>query len=76
MKFKDIFQYTLGAIVVIGFITLAVFLILSGKYAEAVNLMIGSVISSFSLVLGYFYGSSKGSSDKTDAMNKQLENKP
>lgn len=72
MRFKDIFQYILGAIVVFGFIALAVFLIMSGKYESAVNLMIGAVISSFTMVLGYFYGSSKGSADKSEEMHKQL----
>jgi hypothetical protein len=75
MKVKEIYMYVLGAIVVIGFIVLSVFLILSGKYPDAVNLMIGSIISSFTIVLGYFYGSSKGSADKTEAINKQLAEK-
>jgi hypothetical protein len=73
MKFKEAYMYILGAIVVLGFICLGIFLIMSGKYEAAVNLMIGSVISSFTLVLGYFYGSSKGSADKTEAINKKLD---
>lgn len=68
-------MYILGAIVVVGFIALAIFLIQSGKYQSAVDLMVGAIISSFTLVLGYFFGSSKGSADKTESMNKQLENK-
>jgi hypothetical protein len=72
MKGKEVYMYVLGAIVVIGFIALAVFLVVSGKYPDAVNLMVGAVISSFTLVLGYFYGSSKGSADKTEAINQKL----
>ncbi len=59
MNPKDIFFYALGALVVIGFFSTLVILILKGDNPQAVNLIIGSLLSAFGTVVGYFYGSSK-----------------
>ena len=70
MKTKDIFMYALGALIVVGFFAVSVYLIYSGEYNDALMLIIGALIGAFSTVVGYFYGSSKGSSDKTELLNK------
>ena len=70
MKTKDFFFYGLGALIVIGFFATLIYLIYSGKYPESVNLVIGALLGAFGTVVGYFYGSSKGSSDK-DALLHQ-----
>jgi heme O synthase-like polyprenyltransferase len=75
MKAKDIFQYILGALIVIGFFVLLYVLVkaeIPKENKDLLNLVVGSLIGSFATVVGYFYGSSKGSADK----NEMLLNKP
>ena len=74
MKAKDIFQYVLGALITIGFFMLLYILIYSGipeQNKDILYLVVGALIGTFSTVVTYFYGSSKGSSDKSEMMNKQ-----
>jgi hypothetical protein len=71
---KDIFQYVLGGTIVIGFFLLLYMLInneIPVANSEVLNLVIGALIGSFATVVGYFYGSSKGSSEKTELLNKK-----
>lgn len=73
---KEIFQYVLGALVVLCFFAVIVLLIIIGVPSdnkEALLLILGALIGAFSSVMGYFYGSSIGSAKKTDLMNKQNE---
>ncbi len=72
---KDkIYMYVLGAIIVIGF-----YIVLGIVFRQAipevnhdvVMLLIGALIAKFADVVGYFYGSSKGSADKTDLLNNK-----
>lgn len=70
MKAKEISMYVLGALIVLGFFITLGFLIASGKYESTLQLVIGSLIAAFGTVVGYFYGSSKGSADKTALLNK------
>ena len=68
---KIIFQYSLGALVVIGFFALMFVLTVKDVPAgskDALNLVIGALIAAFSAIIGYFYGSSLGSSQKTNIM--------
>lgn len=70
MKTKEVFMYVLGAIVVIGFFSTLIFMISTGSYESEVNMIVGALIGAFITVIGFFYGSSKGSSDKTTLMNE------
>lgn len=73
-KTKEIFQYVLAVIIVIVFmiIILVVFKVaLPTDNREIALLVIGALVSQFSNVVGYFFGSSKGSADK----NKILADK-
>jgi hypothetical protein len=74
MKIKDIFMYILGALIVLGTFVLIIFLILSPTtdYKDVLVMAVGALIASFSLVVGYFYGSSKGSSDKSETIDRKL----
>lgn len=73
MKIKEIFQYSLGALIVTGF-----FFILYVIFKKALPdgnkdiglLVIGALIAKFGDVVAYFFGSSKGSADKTEMINK------
>ena len=64
-------MYVLGAIVVIGFFITLAFMISTKDYKEEVNMIVGALIGAFMTVIGFFYGSSKGSADKNDLLNKQ-----
>jgi hypothetical protein len=77
MKIKDIFQYSLGGLIVIGFFLLLYLLITAevpSTNKDLLNLVVGALIGSFATVVGYFYGSSKGSSEKDETIQKQIEN--
>ena len=69
---KEAYMYLLGAIIVIGFFLLLYLLIYQNipvNNKDILNIVIGALIGSFTTVVGYFYGSSKGSSDKTKMIN-------
>ena len=71
MKAKELFQYILGALIVIGFFALLIVLAFKAVPAEnkdLLNLVVGALIGMFTSVVGYFFGSSIGSSKKDDAI--------
>jgi hypothetical protein len=43
----------------------------TSKSPESVNMTLGALLAAFGTVVGYFYGSSKGSADKNDLINKK-----
>ena len=74
---KDIFQYILGGLIVVGFFVLLYMLIKSevpDKNKDLLNLVVGALIGSFASVVGYYYGSSAGSARKDDIIQKQIGN--
>jgi hypothetical protein len=71
-------HYILAGIICVGFFGLSIFyFVFPDKMPEAISdhigLIVGSWISNFTLVVGYFFGSSKSSSDKTDLIKKMSE---
>lgn len=73
MKMKEIAMYLLGALVAIGFFTLLGLLIFQAipeSNNELLYLAVGALIAAFTTVVSYFYGSSAGSAQKTEAMLK------
>ena len=71
MKSKDIFQYALGGLITVGFFGLLIGLLYVGVPAEnkdLLNLVVGALIGSFASIVGYFYGSSKGSAEKNELL--------
>ena len=73
MKAKSIFQYVLGALIVVGFFVLMVVLVYTqvpDTNKDLLNLVVGALIGSFATVVGYFYGSSLGSSEKNELIKK------
>lgn len=74
MKAKDVFFYALGALVVIGFFSTLIALIVKGADKDTQNLLIGALIAAFSTVVGYFYGSSKGSQEKDERLANSNQN--
>jgi len=73
---KDFYQYGLGAIVVIGFFTLLYLLMKSEMPVgnrDLLFLAAGTLLSQFTTVVTYFFGSSKGSSEKDIIISKKKE---
>ena len=73
MKAKDIYMYFLGALIVTGMfviIGLLVYKEMPTTNKDLLNIVIGAFIGAFLSVVGYFYGSSKGSADKTEIISE------
>lgn len=73
MKTVDKYMYILGATIVLGFFILLGILIFKAipePNKDMINLVIGTLLGAFMAVVTYFYGSSKGSKDKTDMLNQ------
>jgi CDP-diglyceride synthetase len=74
MKAKDIYMYLLGALIVIGFFVILIVVfrkVMPVENKEIGLMVIGALVAKFGDVVNYFFGSSKGSADKTELMNKQ-----
>ncbi len=64
---QQIFQYSLAGIVALGLFAITILLIQNGIPVinkDAVLLLLGVLAGGFTSVVSYFFGSSKGSSDK------------
>ena len=75
---KDIFQYGLGALIVIGFFVLLYLLVsktVPDVNKDLLNLIVGALIGSFSTIVGYFFGSSAGSAKKDEIIAQQATDK-
>lgn len=73
MKSKEIYQYALGALVVIVFFAILFAVIqraIPDGNKEIAYLVVGALVAKFGDVVNYFYGSSKGSSDKNEMLKK------
>jgi len=71
-KLKDIFMYILGALIFLLFFAIVGVLIwkeIPSPNYELLYMLLGILGAKFSDVVSYFFGSSKGSSDKTKLMN-------
>ena len=78
-KISEIYMYVLGALITIGCFVLLGLLIFKGvpdENKEVLYLVIGALISSFTGVVQFFFGSSKGSKDKTQHLVNQSNNQP
>jgi len=70
---KKIARYILGSLLTVGFFLVLALLIFQGipeLNSDVIYLLIGALISGFTTVVNYFYGSSVGSADKTDLLTK------
>lgn len=73
---KDKFQYSLAGLMVIGYFVvlwLLIFNSLPTENKDAVNILLGILSMALGTVIGYFFGSSKGSSEKNEML---AEKKP
>ena len=74
MKTKDIFMYSLAALIILVFFTLMGMLVLKAvpiDNKDLFNCMTGFSGAGFGAVINYFFGSSSGSKEKTELLSKQ-----
>jgi len=70
---KEIYQYVLGAIIVAGILTIIGFLVwrpIPEVNNDLLYLLLGALVAKFGDVVAYFFGSSKGSADKTKLLKQ------
>ena len=66
----------LAAAIVVGFFVLLYIFVFYGipvQNEALLNITCGALIGSFTTVVGYFFGSSAGSANKTDIMAKDIK---
>ena len=71
---KELFMYVLAGLMVVSILTIIAILIyveLPTANKDMLYMVIGALISAFTTVISFFFGSSKGSADKTELMNKE-----
>ncbi len=71
---KEAYQYLLATIIVLGIIWLFSQVLITeipANNQKIIDVLSGSFVSAFTLVIGYFFGSSMGSSRKTEIMENQ-----
>ena len=76
---QQIFFYLIGVVFLLGFFSIGIFLILRvvpPDNKEFVGGILETLKNGAILILGYFYGSSKGSADKTDLISQSTPIKP
>ena len=54
MKTRDIFFYTLGALIVVGFFIVLVVLMYTSKSPESVNMTLGALLAAFGTVVSRY----------------------
>jgi len=71
-------QYWLAGVVVLGFFALLFILAYTNipkENKDLLNMLIGAWVTSFTTVIGYYFGSSKSSSHKDETINKIIDGK-
>jgi len=74
MKKKEIPMYILAGLIVVGYFGLLAILTFKGVPEvnnSLYNTAMGALLVAFATVVGYWFGSSKGSSDKNDLIGGQ-----
>ena len=79
MKWKEIinqvFFYAVGIVVLLGFFMLSTFLItrvIPAENRDMIKDILATLRDAIMIIIGYFYGSSKSSADKSVTIDKQL----
>ncbi len=73
---KEVYQYVLATIIVIGIFWLFSELLTAEIPKENIKLLdmlTGALLTAFTLIVGYFFGSSMGSKEKTALISKNKE---
>jgi hypothetical protein len=78
-QIRETAMYILGVIIVVAVVWILALLTVRPMPIEnkdALMLALGTLLAAFGTVVGYFYGSSKGSADKNDALASKGPEKP
>ena len=70
---KEILFYCLGGIIIVMALIIIIglfFIKIPEENKDLLNMTIGVILSGFMAVVGFFFGSSQGSKDKTEAITK------
>lgn len=73
---KNLFTHTLGIIVVLEVLAFVAFLCLLEvpvNNQRLLDVTLGTLLGAFNLIIGYYFGSSKGSADKTELLANRPE---
>ena len=73
MKPEKIIQYGFAGLLALCFFTLILFLIykpIPEPNKATIDIVIGALAGSFVTIISYYFGSSKGSADKQEILNK------
>jgi uncharacterized membrane protein len=76
MKFKDLFMYIVGSLVIIGLFILVyilVFVEVPEQNENILYMIAGLIGGSFVTVVAYYFGSSNGSKIKTDIIKNGIK---
>lgn len=81
MKAKEIYMYALAGLFVIGYfilIGLILTMVIPEQNKDIALMLFGTLTAGVSLILGYFFGSSRGSEEKNKLLlqSKPPENAP
>ena len=71
---KEVYMYVLASLLFIGFFIVLVLLLkhaIPEENKELVHTLLGVLGTCFVMTITYFFGSSKGSADKTEMMNNK-----
>ena len=71
MKARDSFMYVLGGLITLAIITvigLLIFEPIPEQNQRVLDMCLGGLLVQFASVVSYFFGSSKGSADKTEML--------
>ena len=76
MKTKDVFQYVLAGLIIIGFFVLLIVLVYATvpePNKDLLNLVVGALIGSFATIVSYFFGSSSSSAKKDETISNIVQ---
>ena len=68
---KELIVYLIGRFVVFSMISVIVLLFFFPEKDALLDQAVNSLIVNFTLIVGYYFGSSQGSSDKNKLMNEK-----
>jgi len=77
MKAKDVFQYILAGLIIVGFFILLIVLVYTTvpeQNKDLLNLVVGALIGSFATIVSYFFGSSSSSAKKDETLSNIATN--
>lgn len=71
MKKENLFVYIIGGFIVLSMVGVIVLLFFFPEKDALLDQAVNSLIVNFTLIVGYYFGSSQGSSDKNKLLNEK-----